>query len=295
MRCPRRIQLKVRTMKLCIPVLAPNGLDSDVQPHLPDAEHLFFFDTETRNYHEISLSDQTSGDSEKFAMDAVLCGSINRMTLHALAAQGIKVYGIETQSVAQAIALFESGQLQAAEVPTGGGCGGGGCGGHDHGHSHAGGGCGGGGCGGGHDHGHSHDHAEGGSHCGSGGGCGCGGHGEAQTAVAEKPLKDGILRVAICSQNRKTITEHAGKCRKFWIYDIRQGTILGKTLLELPLEQALHSAAADQAHPLDDVHILIAASMGSGLQQRLQRRGIQGIVTTETDPDQAITDLLETV
>lgn len=290
-------------MKLCIPVLAPNGLDSEIQPHLPDAEHLFFFDTETRDFQEISLRQQNPETQSVLQMDAILCGSLNRTTLQALTAQGIDIYGIATNSVVQAIAQFEDGQLEAFVAPSGdghahsgcsGGCGhheqeeghcgsGSGCGGHAHGQEN--GGCG-GGCSG-HSHGHEHGHAH--------SGCGCSGH-HAPTDnedFVEKPLKDGILRVAICSQNRKTITEHAGKCRKFWIYDIRQGEVIGKTLLELPIEQALHSASADEPHPLDDVHALIAASMGSGLQQRLRQRGIYGIVTEESDPDQAIATLLE--
>ena len=45
------------------------------------------------------------------------------------------------------------------------------------------------------------------------------------------------MKIAVTSQNRRTITEHAGKCRKFWVYDIEQGQVTGKTLLELPIEQ----------------------------------------------------------
>ncbi len=28
------------------------------------------------------------------------------------------------------------------------------------------------------------------------------------------------MKIAVTSQNRKTITDHAGKCRKFWLFDI---------------------------------------------------------------------------
>ena len=33
------------------------------------------------------------------------------------------------------------------------------------------------------------------------------------------------MQIAVTSQNRKTVTEHAGKCRKFWIYDIKTGRV----------------------------------------------------------------------
>lgn len=278
-------------MNLCIPVRSDDGLASEIEAHLPAAQSLLFFDTETRSHTHVSLSEPEKNDDGKIPMDAVLCGSIDRNTLRHLIGHGINVYGTGAVTVAEAIAQFERGELVAASMPSGGCCGGHGHGHHDHegdgaSESHGcGGGCGGGGCGGhgaGHEHGDDHGHA--------GGGC-CGGH----SAAVETPDfcdADAVFRVAVCSQNRKTVTEHAGKCRKFWIYEIRQGQVGGRTLLELPIEQAFHSAEPGQAHPLDDVDVLISASMGGGLKQRLADRGIQGFVTTETDPDLAVAALL---
>ena len=100
------------------------------------------------------------------------------------------------------------------------------------------------------------------------------------------------FKIAVCSQNRKTVTEHAGKCRKFWVYDIEQGRVIGRSLLELTIEQSFHEAKEGQAHPLDEVDVLITGSIGGGLQQRLRQRGILGVVTTETDLDQAVADFL---
>lgn len=99
------------------------------------------------------------------------------------------------------------------------------------------------------------------------------------------------MKIAVASQNRKTITEHAGMCRKFWIYTTADGQILDKTLLELPKEQSFH-ASHGGPHPLDTVDVLIAGGMGPGLVKRLQGKGIQGLVTPETDPDQAVTAYL---
>ncbi len=100
------------------------------------------------------------------------------------------------------------------------------------------------------------------------------------------------MKIAVTSQNRKTITEHAGKCRKFWVYDITQQQIAGKELLELPLAQSFHESAQTSgpqaAHPLDGITVLLAGSAGQGLKNRLAQKGIQTLVTTETDPDQAV-------
>ena len=58
------------------------------------------------------------------------------------------------------------------------------------------------------------------------------------------------MQIAVTSQNRKTITEHAGKCRKFWIYDVEKGVLTGKRLVELSIDQSLHASAGQLAEPL---------------------------------------------
>ena len=100
------------------------------------------------------------------------------------------------------------------------------------------------------------------------------------------------MKIAVTSQNRKTITGHAGKCRKFWIYEIDNKTILKKTLLELALEQSLHESHGAGAHPLDGINVLISGGAGHGLIRRLNNMGIQGLVTAETEPDSAVADFL---
>jgi predicted Fe-Mo cluster-binding NifX family protein len=97
------------------------------------------------------------------------------------------------------------------------------------------------------------------------------------------------MKIAVTSQNRKTITSHAGQCRKFWVYEVEDSTVGNKHLLELPRSQSFHECDHDVPHPLDGVHLLITGGLGLGLQQRLQRQGIVALATAETDPDQAIT------
>jgi predicted Fe-Mo cluster-binding NifX family protein len=101
------------------------------------------------------------------------------------------------------------------------------------------------------------------------------------------------MKIAITSQNRKTITGHAGKCRKFWIFDLEDNQIVNKELLELPIEQAFHNSSPQQPHPLDNINILISGGMGQGLIRRLEDKGIQALITSETDPQQAIQKLLQ--
>ena len=101
-------------MKLCIPVAEPNGLASTIEPHLPQAGYLLFFDTELRSCQVLSMRELSEGTADGILMDAVLCGSINRITLKTLLEQGVAVYGTDATTAEQAITQFENGELQAA-------------------------------------------------------------------------------------------------------------------------------------------------------------------------------------
>ncbi|MDR2787419.1 MAG: hypothetical protein LBD06_03490 [Candidatus Accumulibacter sp.] len=234
-------------MKLCVPVRFPAGIESCVEPHLPNAEHLLFFDTDTREIRHVALREHP-GEAPRF--DVVLCASLDRATRDALAERGILAYGTEARTAGEAIAEFEA-----------------------------------------FDHGAGRSAGD----CGQGEGHGSGsGHHEAHAAISRKMLAD-ALRIAVCSQNRRTITEHAGRCRKFWVYEIRGNAIDNKTLRELTPEQTLHSSPLGNGHPLDDVHVMITATITPFLYQRLQRGGIRPFVTEESDPDEAVRMLLEKV
>jgi len=101
------------------------------------------------------------------------------------------------------------------------------------------------------------------------------------------------MKIAVTSQNRKAVTEHAGRCRKFWIFTIENNKITEKELLELSKEQSFHDSSPHDAHPLDDVDILITGGMGQGLKGRLERKGIIGLVTNESDPQKAVSHYLD--
>lgn len=96
------------------------------------------------------------------------------------------------------------------------------------------------------------------------------------------------MKIAVASQNTTTITEHAGHCLKFWIYETREREILAKNLLELSPKQSFHDSSADEAHPLDDVRVIISGGMGRGLVRRLEQKGIEALITKETDLDRAV-------
>jgi len=96
------------------------------------------------------------------------------------------------------------------------------------------------------------------------------------------------MKIAVTSQNRRDVTAHAGRCRKFWVFQVDEGRVAGKELLKLPKEQSFHESSPHQRHPLDDVAVLITAGMGEGMSRRLARMGITGIVTDEQSPEKAV-------
>jgi len=103
------------------------------------------------------------------------------------------------------------------------------------------------------------------------------------------------MKIAVASQNRREITDHTGRCRKFWIYEIANGTIANKELLELAKEQSFHDSSPHDPSPLDNMQVLIAGGMGTGLVRRLENKGIKPLITTETDPDKAVENYLKGV
>jgi len=100
------------------------------------------------------------------------------------------------------------------------------------------------------------------------------------------------MKIAVSSQNQTNVTGHLGHCQKFWIYDVDNTAIQNKQLLQLTKAQSFHESSPKESHPLDDVQVLISGSMGNGLFRRIESKGIKPIVTTETDPDAAVTDYL---
>ncbi|MEJ2480179.1 MAG: NifB/NifX family molybdenum-iron cluster-binding protein [Acidihalobacter sp.] len=101
------------------------------------------------------------------------------------------------------------------------------------------------------------------------------------------------MKIAVASQNRREVTGHAGRCRNFWLYDIQDGEVAGSELLELPRSQSFHDHAPHLPHPLDSVQIVITGGMGSGFVEKLGRRGIEAVATSQRDPDQAVADWLD--
>ncbi len=101
------------------------------------------------------------------------------------------------------------------------------------------------------------------------------------------------MKVAVTSQNFRTITGHAGRTRRFLIYEAGpDGTPREVERLDLPKEMAMH-AWPGGPHPIDVADVLITAGCGNGFVNKMAMRNIQVIRTAETDPVTAVRAVLE--
>lgn len=103
------------------------------------------------------------------------------------------------------------------------------------------------------------------------------------------------MLIAVASQNFRTITGHAGKTRRFLVYEVTadQGPV-EVDRLDLPKELAMHEFHGDGPHPLDAMTAVISASAGEGFVARMAERGVLAVVTEEeTDPQAAAAALAE--
>jgi len=99
------------------------------------------------------------------------------------------------------------------------------------------------------------------------------------------------MRIGVTSQNFRTITGHAGKTRRFLIFEHDvTGTLRESGRLDLPPEMSLHEFRGDD-HPLFTLDALLTESCGAGFIQRLSRHGVRVIATSASDPLAAATAL----
>jgi len=94
------------------------------------------------------------------------------------------------------------------------------------------------------------------------------------------------MRVGFTSQNFRTITGHAGRTRRFLIFDLAQdGTATEMDRLDLPEEMTIHAYHVDGPHPLDSLDLLVTKECGDDFRRRLARRGVTVVISAEdTDP-----------
>lgn len=104
------------------------------------------------------------------------------------------------------------------------------------------------------------------------------------------------MKIAVVSEDGRTITGHTGRARRFLIYKVEgenRPTLLEQ--LEVSSDGLTFHALHDDdttPHPIDNM-VLITAAAGEGLTERLSRRGIAVYITSLSEPLIAVQKLLQ--
>ena len=97
------------------------------------------------------------------------------------------------------------------------------------------------------------------------------------------------MLVGVSSQNFRTITSHAGKGRRFLVFDVdAQGHITHAPRIELEKAETMHETAPGLGHPLDALDVLITGSAGAGFLRKMDERGVRVVMTSLSDPEDAV-------
>jgi predicted Fe-Mo cluster-binding NifX family protein len=93
------------------------------------------------------------------------------------------------------------------------------------------------------------------------------------------------MRIAVASQNFRTVTSHVGRTRRFFVFEAIPGEPAREVdRLNMPKGMAVHDYHGEGPHPLDEVEAIIAGSVGKGFVERMGARGIAAVATSETNP-----------
>lgn len=106
------------------------------------------------------------------------------------------------------------------------------------------------------------------------------------------------MKIAITSQNQRTVSGHAGKTTRFVVFEIEENKIINKSLIELNKENVLHeyfhgNPALEYVHPVLEMDVIITGSMGPGFPIKMQANGIEAVMTDEKDIDEVINKYLD--
>ncbi len=103
------------------------------------------------------------------------------------------------------------------------------------------------------------------------------------------------MKIAISTKDYTTVSGHAGQTRHWLVYDLsdyRAETQLPvPQRVELNKEQLLHTFDDVDAHPLDGIDVVVTASAGDGFIRHMQKRGADVLLTSASDPADAIARL----
>jgi len=105
------------------------------------------------------------------------------------------------------------------------------------------------------------------------------------------------MKIALTSQNQRTLSGHAGKTTRFVVFEVNNNEIVSKSLIELEKDNVLHehfhgNPAAGYVHPVLEMDVIITGSMGPGFPIKMKANGIEAVMTDEKEIDSVISKYL---
>ena len=105
------------------------------------------------------------------------------------------------------------------------------------------------------------------------------------------------MRIAVASRDGETVSGHIGKCPKWIVFEVAISNSkyvdIDITKIEnvsLPKELIFHYYKDDRPHPLKDCAAVIGKSSGESFKEKMQKRGIDAVMTAEENPAKAVAD-----
>jgi len=120
------------------------------------------------------------------------------------------------------------------------------------------------------------------------------------------------LKIAVITEDAKTISQHFGRAPYYLVLTIENGKIINRETLPkaghqtFAAEESEHAAQgphgyddasqarhAVMADPIADCQVLLGGGMGMGAYENLRARGLEVIITDVSDIEQAVRLCLE--
>ena len=115
------------------------------------------------------------------------------------------------------------------------------------------------------------------------------------TDVTQSPLTEpnaADMKIAIATNDYTHVSGHAGQARHWLLYD-SDAQSLEPQRIQLDKPQIFHHWEEQGPHPLDDVAVIVAGSAGDGFRRRMSKRGVEVLLTSERDAEQALSAVLK--
>jgi predicted Fe-Mo cluster-binding NifX family protein len=99
------------------------------------------------------------------------------------------------------------------------------------------------------------------------------------------------MKIAIATKDYTHVAGHAGQARHWLLYDSESDSTV-PARIQLEKAQVFHHWEGDGPHPLDGIEAIVACSAGDGFLRRMDKRGVQVLLTGERDATRALAAVL---